>query len=123
MSIVHLGTPNRAALEDVELEGRMIRKADTVAIGLPAVNRDPSVFSEPDILKLDREDARKHAAFGGGIHQCLGQHLARVALRIGFSCLFARFPNPRLAVPAEEIKLREQPAAYGVLALPVAWDA
>nr|4OQR_A Chain A, Cyp105as1 [Amycolatopsis orientalis] len=123
LSIVHLGTPNRAALEDVELEGQMIRKGDTVAIGLPAVNRDPKVFDEPDILQLDRVDARKHAAFGGGIHQCLGQQLARVEMRIGFTRLFARFPSLRLAVPAEEIKLREKSAAYGVWALPVAWDA
>ncbi|MFC0110589.1 cytochrome P450 [Kibdelosporangium aridum] len=123
LSIVHLGTPNRAALEDVELEGQLIRKGDTVAIGLPAVNRDPEVFQQPDILQLDRQDARKHAAFGGGIHQCLGQQLARVEMRIGFTRLFDRFPTLRLAVPADEIKLREKSAAYGVWALPVVWDA
>nr|WP_042191815.1 cytochrome P450 [Kibdelosporangium sp. MJ126-NF4]CEL20307.1 putative cytochrome P450 hydroxylase [Kibdelosporangium sp. MJ126-NF4]CTQ97533.1 putative cytochrome P450 hydroxylase [Kibdelosporangium sp. MJ126-NF4] len=123
LSIVHLGAPLRAALTDVELEGTLIREGETVALSLPAVNRDPELFDEPDVLRLDRASARRHLAFGLGIHQCLGQQLARVEMRIGFRRLFERFPTLRLAVPADEIRLRETSAAYGVWALPVAWDA
>ncbi|CAM3900591.1 cytochrome P450 [Kibdelosporangium persicum] len=122
LTIIHLGTPNRVALEDVELEGQVIRKGETVAIGLPAANRDPRVFGNPDVLHLQREEARRHLTFGGGIHQCLGQQLARVEMRIGYTRLFERFPTLRLAVPDKEIRMREKSAAYGVWELPVAWD-
>jgi cytochrome P450 len=58
-------------------------------------------------------------AFGHGVHQCLGQQLARIELRIGFSALLSRFPNLRLA--SEEIPLRSGRGIYGVDALPVTW--
>lgn len=120
LSILHIGAPSRAALEDVELAGQLIRAGETVVLGLPAINRDPTRFPDPHDLRLDR-DARQHLAFGYGVHLCLGAQLARLEMRIGFRALFERFPTLRLAVPAEEVPLRDSAVVYGVQRLPVAW--
>jgi cytochrome P450 len=121
LSILHVGAPTRAALEDVEVAGELVRKGETVALSLPAINRDPSRFADPGELRLDRAEARRHLAFGHGVHQCLGQQLARIEMRIGFRRLFERFPGLRLAVPASEVPLKERAAVYGVESLPVTW--
>ncbi|MFG1702202.1 cytochrome P450 [Nonomuraea sp. M3C6] len=121
LSILHLGAPSRAALEDVEVEGELVRQGETVALSLPVINRDRAVFEEPDALRLDRAEARRHLAFGYGVHQCLGQQLARIELRIGYRALFERFPGLRLAVPATEVPLKTDASVYGVSALPVTW--
>ncbi|MEV5431936.1 cytochrome P450 [Streptomyces sp. NPDC052701] len=120
LTISQLGS-SRCALEDVEVDGRTIRAGQTVVLALPAANRDPEVFDDPDRLDVTR-NPRKHLALGFGAHQCLGQHLARASLRIGLRRLFERFPTLRLAVPAEEVPLRDRAMHYGVDRLPVAWD-
>ncbi|MGH8930600.1 MAG: cytochrome P450 [Egibacteraceae bacterium] len=119
LTILHLGTM-RTALKDVELDGHTIKAGQTVTISLSAANRDPERFSDPDRLDVTR-DASGHLAFGHGIHQCLGQQLARVEMRIGYPALLRRFPELRLAVPPEEILLREDMEIYGVHRLPVTW--
>jgi cytochrome P450 len=120
LSVVHLG-PTRAALEDVEIGGVLVREGESVLASLTAANRDPERFADPGVLRLDRPEARHHLAFGHGLHQCLGQQLARIELRIGLRRLFERFPSLRLAVPAEEVPLRESALVYGAWRLPVAW--
>jgi cytochrome P450 len=85
-----------------------------------AANRDPRRFDDPDILDITRRTAG-HMAFGFGIHQCLGQQLARVELRIAYQALFGRFPTLRLAVPPAEVPLRTDSVTYGLAELPVAW--
>ncbi|MEV5558808.1 cytochrome P450 [Nonomuraea wenchangensis] len=122
LSILHLGAPSRAALEDVEVAGVRVAKGETVAVSLPVVNRDPAAFAAPDTLDPARQDARRHLAFGHGVHQCLGQQLARNELRIGYRALFDRFPGLRLAVPATEVPLRQDATVFGVGHLPVTWD-
>jgi cytochrome P450 len=122
LSILHLGGPSRAALEDVEVAGVLVRKGETVALSLPMVNRDPAVFTDPDALVPDRPEARRHLSFGHGVHQCLGQQLARIELRIGYRALFERFPDLRLAVPATAVPLKHDAAVYGVESLPVTWS-
>jgi len=122
LTIAQHGT-HRAALQDVELDGHLIRKDETVVLAYGAINRDPDEFTEPDALQLDRPNARHHMAFGFGIHQCLGQQLARIELRIVYRMLFERFPTLRLAVPRHEIPLREHALVYGVHSLPVTWDS
>jgi len=111
----------RAALEDVELEGQLIKAGESVTVSLEAANRDPLKFADPDVLNVLRQDGG-HVAFGHGIHQCLGQQLARVELRVAFTALLERFPTLRLAVPADEVPLRANMSVFGVRALPVAWD-
>lgn len=109
----------RTALADVEIGGQVIAAGETVVLALPVANRDPERFPDPDTLNLGRS-ATGHLAFGHGIHQCLGQHLARAELRIALTALFERFPDLRLAVPAAEVPTRDRMAVYGVDRLPVA---
>jgi cytochrome P450 len=115
-------TGMRGVLEDVELGGRQLKAGDTVVIAINAANRDPARFAGPDVLDL-RRSAAGHLAFGHGVHQCLGQQLARIEMRVAFPALLIRFPTLRLAVPAEELSLRTDPSqVYGVHSLPVTWD-
>ncbi|WP_049572962.1 cytochrome P450 [Nonomuraea sp. SBT364] len=119
LTIIHLG-PVRAALEDVEIGGRLIRKGDSVTLHLPVVNRDPDRFADPGTLDVARP-VGGHLAFGHGIHQCLGQQLARIEMRIGYAALLRRFPGLRLAVPPDEVPMRTDMSIYGVHRLPVTW--
>ncbi|WBO61782.1 cytochrome P450 [Streptomyces camelliae] len=113
----------RTALVDVELGGQTIKAGTTVVLSYNTANRDPERFADPHVLDLRRQDGG-HLAFGHGIHQCLGQQLARVEMRVAFPALVNRFPTLRLAVPAEEVGLRPESAdIYGVKSLPVTWDA
>ncbi|MET9511919.1 cytochrome P450 [Streptomyces flavidovirens] len=111
----------RSALEDVEVEGHLIRAGETVTISVQATNRDPHKFPDPDRLDIHRR-ATGHLAFGHGAHQCLGQQLARVEMTVAFPALFARFPTLRLGVPPQEVPLRDRSNIYGVISLPVTWD-
>jgi cytochrome P450 len=110
----------RTALEDVELRGELVKKGDSITISLPAANRDPAKFECPEKLSIGR-DTSGHVAFGFGIHQCLGQNLARVELRAGLSALLEAFPGLRLAVPADDVPLRLKGSVFAVKALPVSW--
>jgi cytochrome P450 len=110
----------RYATEDIELGGEKIGKGSTVVISLLAANRDPRRFDDPDTLDLHRK-ARGHLSFGHGVHQCLGQQLARIEMRAGFAGLLRRFPSLRLAIPAGEVKLKSDMNIYGVHELPVTW--
>ncbi|MGI5284640.1 cytochrome P450 [Nonomuraea polychroma] len=112
----------RVALEDIELGGHTITAGTTVILSLNTANRDPERFPDPHMLNLHRQDGG-HLAFSHGIHQCLGQQLARVEMRVALPALLNRFPTLRLAVPAEEVALRPEIAdIYGVKSLPVTWD-
>jgi cytochrome P450 len=119
LTIGHIG-PQRAATEDVEIDGILIRKGQAVMMSLPAANRDPEHFADPERLDLTKP-AGGHVAFGHGVHGCLGQQLARVVMRIAYPALLARFPGLRLAVPADEVPIKDDAMAYGVHRLPVAW--
>ncbi|WP_280409715.1 cytochrome P450 [Nocardia brasiliensis] len=110
----------RYATEDIELDGETIRAGSTVVVSLLAANRDPLRFDRPDDLDLHRT-ARGHLSFGHGVHQCLGQQLARIEMRAGFERLLRRFPTLELAVPAADVKLRTDMNIYGVHELPVTW--
>lgn len=110
----------RTASEDIELNGETVRKGDTVTVSLPAANRDPAKFACPAELNIDR-DTSGHVAFGFGIHQCLGQNLARVELRAGLSALLRAFPDLRLAVASDEVPLRLKGSVFAVKSLPVSW--
>ncbi|MFC4115161.1 cytochrome P450 [Nonomuraea zeae] len=115
-------TSMRTALEDVELGGHTIKAGSMIFLSYHTANRDPERFTDPHVLDLARQDGG-HLAFGHGIHQCLGQQLARVEMRVAFPALLDRFPTLRLAVPAEEVSLRPETAdIYGVKSLPVTWD-
>ncbi|WP_149181662.1 cytochrome P450 [Streptomyces sp. TRM49041] len=119
LTVAH--TTVKTALEDVELDGLTIAAGESVTISLEAADRDPARFPDPDVLDLRRK-ATGHLGFGHGIHQCLGQQLARVELTVALPALLERFPTLRLDVPAEEVPLRTDMNIYGVHRLPVTWD-
>ncbi|MFF8673965.1 cytochrome P450 [Streptomyces sp. NPDC015242] len=110
----------RVAVEDVEVAGTTIRAGEGVVFATSVINRDETVYAEPDALDWNRP-ARHHVAFGFGIHQCLGQNLARAELEIALRTLFARLPALRLAAPAEEIPFKPGDTIQGMLELPVTW--
>jgi cytochrome P450 len=74
-------TMARLVAKDLELDGRMLREGDWLLLPFPSGNRDPEVFPDPGEVRLDRADNR-HAAFGLGIHRCLGSNLARMGVRV-----------------------------------------
>jgi cytochrome P450 len=119
LSIVQFGLV-RVALADVEVGGQLVRAGEPVVASLAAANRDPAQFADPETLDVARTYA-PHLAFGHGVHQCLGQQLARVEMRAGFGALLDRLPGLRLAVPLEEVPMRDDSIVYGVRALPVTW--
>ncbi|MFE2149256.1 cytochrome P450 [Streptomyces lavendulae] len=110
----------RVALEDIEIAGETIRKDEGVVFSLSLVNRDESVYPHPDVLDWQRS-ARHHVGFGFGIHQCLGQNLARAEMEIALGTLITRLPGLRLDAPAQEIPFKPGDTIQGIVRLPVAW--
>ncbi|MFG3345884.1 cytochrome P450 [Streptomyces sp. NPDC048018] len=110
----------RVAREDVAVGDTVIRAGEGVVFSTSVINRDGAVYPEPDSLDWARS-ARHHVAFGFGIHQCLGQNLARAELEIALGTLLRRLPGLRLAAPAEEIPFKPGDTIQGMLELPVAW--
>ncbi|MFC9131602.1 cytochrome P450 [Streptomyces sp. NPDC057099] len=119
LTIVHNGR-RRAALEDIEIGGQVIRAGEGMVMPNDLANRDPAAFAEPDRLDLGR-DARRHIAFGFGVHQCLGQPLARMELQVVYGTLYRRIPTLKLAAPVESLPFKHDGSVYGVYELPVTW--
>ncbi|MBE8471808.1 cytochrome P450 [Streptomyces justiciae] len=119
LHITHLGR-RRAVTEDIEIGGQVIRAGEGVILANEIANRDPEVFPDPDRLDLTR-DARRHVAFGFGVHQCLGQPLARMELQVVYGTLYRRIPTLRLACPLTDVRFKNDAFIYGVHELPVAW--
>jgi cytochrome P450 len=91
-------TMARLVAEDFNFHGQELKEGDWLLLPFPSANRDPEVFEDPDVVKLDREHNR-HAAFGLGIHRCLGSNLARMELRVALEEFLARYPDFELADP------------------------
>lgn len=110
----------RATTEDVLVGDTLIAAGEGVVLSLSAGNRDDERFAEPDAVDPHR-DARRHLAFGHGVHQCLGQWLAKVELEEILHAVLRRLPDARLAVGVEELEFRHEVSSYGLAALPVTW--
>ncbi|MET8428585.1 cytochrome P450 [Nocardia sp. NPDC004860] len=110
----------RIAVEDVELSGTLIRAGEAVFVDLAIANRDETVFPDPDTMDLTRHH-NSHLAFGHGFHHCVGAQLARLELHVTLTALLRRFPNLRLAVPADEVEWKTGMLLRGPKALPVVW--
>lgn len=85
----------RVVAEDLEIGSKAIRAGDIVMLCLAAANRDPDVFTMPDELIPERSPNR-HLGFGAGAYSCVGAHLARLNLRIGFEQMLWRMPKLEL---------------------------
>ncbi|WP_052249022.1 cytochrome P450 [Leisingera sp. ANG-Vp] len=91
---------DRFALQDVEMHGVTIPKGARVVVWLTAANRDPRVFSDPDLFQPDRSPNR-HLAFGQGAHMCLGAALARMETQAAARAILTRTRRITLTRPAE----------------------
>ncbi len=86
----------RVAMQDTELSGCPITRGDKVSVNLGSANTDERFWDNADQVDFDRE-VNKHIAFGGGVHRCLGSHLARMELRVGLEEWHKRVPSYQLA--------------------------
>jgi cytochrome P450 len=91
-------TMARIVTRDIEYGGCPMHEGDRVLMAFPAANRDPAVFEDPDVVKLDREGNR-HLAFGSGIHRCAGSNLARLEMRAALQVFLERIPEFELVDP------------------------
>jgi cytochrome P450 len=92
-------TMARVVAEDHDFNGCPMKKDEWVLLPFPAANLDPAEFDRADEVLIDRE-VNRHAAFGLGIHRCLGSNLARLEVRIAVETFVERFPAFELADPA-----------------------
>jgi cytochrome P450 len=90
----------RSATVDLEVAGEQIPRGVQLVVLIAGANRDPDVFENPDVLDIGRTDNR-HLAFGGGVHRCLGSHLARLELRVALEQLHERIPDYAIKPGAE----------------------
>jgi cytochrome P450 len=109
-------TLTRTTTTGVALRGHTIDAGEKVMLLLAAANRDPRVFDDADHFDIHRA-ARKHIAFGSGIHFCMGANLAHLEARVALEELFSRFPNYR--VTADTLSYFNTPSIRGPKALPV----
>ncbi|MET8685716.1 cytochrome P450 [Streptomyces sp. NPDC004732] len=120
LTVVRTGLP-RLAMEDAEIGGQQIRAGEGVVAMLAMSNRDESVFSDPDTFDPQRREAHRHMAFGFGLHQCIGQPLARAELRVALVELARRFPKLRSELTLADVPQRPMAVTFGVAELPVTW--
>jgi cytochrome P450 len=92
-------TMARLVAKDFEFRGRQFKEGDWLLLPFPAANRDPDAFPAADDVQIDRAENR-HAAFGLGIHRCLGSNLARMELRVALEEWMARYPDFELTDPS-----------------------
>jgi cytochrome P450 len=85
------------------------------------VNRDEEVYPDPDKLDFHRVKPAPHMSFTAGAHSCVGQHLARLQIKLTLESLVRRFPNLELAVPAEDIEFDTASFMRSIKAMPLKW--
>lgn len=109
-------TMAREVVKDTVVAGCPMKAGHMVLLSFPAANRDPAVFPDPDRVILDRAENR-HAAFGLGIHRCVGSNLARMELTVAVQVFLERMPSFRMAGPVRWAV----GTVRGPRALPMAW--
>jgi cytochrome P450 len=92
-------TMARLVKQDMRWQGADMKADDWILLSFPAANRDPAQFDRAGEVVIDRE-VNRHAAFGLGIHRCVGSHLARMELRVALEVWLERIPEFTLADPA-----------------------
>ncbi|MBZ6080397.1 cytochrome P450 [Streptomyces olivaceus] len=112
--------PLRVAAEDIELSGRTVPADDGVIALLAGANHDPEQFDDPEKVDFHRTD-NHHVAFGYGVHQCVGQHLARLELEVALETLLRRVPTLRLAGDRDQVAFKHDSATFGLEELLVTW--
>jgi cytochrome P450 len=103
----------------VTVQERELEPGDKVLLMFGAANHDPLRFPDPEVFDADRDDRPPHIAFGFGRHRCIGEHLARLEMRVVAEELLRRVPDYALA-PGAEIRMRTA-LVRGPLSLEVTW--
>jgi cytochrome P450 len=106
------------ATEDIDWNGELIRRGEPVMPLYGAANHDPTAFDDPETFDIARE-SNHHFGFGHGVHFCLGAQLARMETKVALMHLFERYPDLRLAVSPDTLKLENLPGWHRYKALPV----
>jgi len=101
---VPLAHMRRTCTEDTEVFGQTIKAGDKVVLWYISANRDEEVFENPDKLDITRENARRHLAFGYGIHRCVGARLAEMQLRILLEEMHKRRMRVHVAGDVERVR-------------------
>jgi cytochrome P450 len=87
----------RIAVEPLTIGDRVVEPGDVLYVGVGAANHDPARWgNDADRVQVDRPDAGQHVQFGGGVHHCLGNHLARLQAEVAFTALLTRLRDIRL---------------------------
>ncbi|MFJ8015725.1 cytochrome P450 [Streptomyces sp. NPDC096339] len=110
----------RVAAADIEIGGEVIREGEAVYLPNAAANRSSEAFTDPDTFDLGRGTLH-HLAFGYGVHQCIGQNLARAELEIALYELATRIPELRLTEEIGRLGVKPGGSVQGILRLPVGW--
>jgi cytochrome P450 len=110
----------RRAVRDVDVAGCPIAAGQPVHISIFSANADPARFPEPETVDFERHPNR-HNAFGGGIHRCLGSHLARIELTTALQAWHRRIPDYRIVDP-DALTFSDGNAIRSVDRLPLAWS-
>ena len=112
-------TMARKIVKARDVGGRELKQGQTVMLCFPAANRDPAAFPDPDKVVIDRKENR-HAAFGLGIHRCIGSNLARMEILVALEEWLKAVPAFRLADGAEVVWAHGQ--ARGPRKLPIVFN-
>jgi cytochrome P450 len=110
----------RYANQAFELHGVTVEEGDLVLLGNHTANQDDRVFDHPDVFDINRAD-NPHLTFAHGPYYCIGAPLARIELQVAFEMLPRRVPALRLAVPAEELRRRDDLLIGELVEVPVTW--
>ncbi|MGH3632829.1 MAG: cytochrome P450 [Mycobacterium sp.] len=110
----------RKTAEDVELAGVTIPAGTLVLANTASANRDPAAYNDPDRLDITREGPPAVLTFGGGVHYCLGVHLAKLELAEALTVITRRMPNPHRSGPAPWKAIS---GITGPTTLPIEFDA
>lgn len=110
----------RTVTEDIEVGGTVIPAGDGIIPLLAAADHDPAVFPDPERIDFDRT-GRTHVAFSYGIHQCVGQNIARLELGVAIGTLVDRMPGLRAAEPFSSVRFRHDGIAFGPERVLVTW--
>lgn len=111
-----VGQTARILDRDMTVGGCPMKKSQVIVTSLPAANRDPATYDEPNRFDITREPV-PHMSFGGGAHICIGAPLARLEAQVALLKIFERYPNLKLATG--EIKWKTTPFFHGVEVLRV----
>ena len=111
----------RVATADYELGGVAIPAGSMVLLKYFSSNHDESVFDAPMTFDVTRANLRRHVAFGFGTHVCIGQHLSKLEMIIGWEVLFDRLQDIRLAVPADDLQYMPNILLRGLEEIPITY--